>query len=79
MRKEKDLFEELKWIAESPTNQPFSFDDYVINGQRFNTKSLSDNKVNQNSRASIIASTMQFSNTKDKNSINRDMTYYAVV
>ena len=73
------MSEELKWIAEGPTNQPFSFDDYVINGLCFNTKSPDDRRFNQNSGANIVAGTMQFSSAKDKNLIYRDMTYYRVV
>ena len=73
------MSEELKRIAEGPTNQPFFFDDYIINKCHFNTKSLDDKRVNQNSDVIIVASTMQFSNTKDKNFIYRDMIYYGVV
>ena len=32
MREEKDVSQEVTWIAEGPTNQLFSFDSYVING-----------------------------------------------
>ena len=73
------MSEELKWIVEGPTNQPFSFDGYVINGRRFNTKSLDDRRANQNSGVTIVAGTMQFSSAKDKNPIYGDMTYYRVV
>ena len=66
-------------MHQSPTNQPFSFDGYVINGCHFNTKSLDDRRVNQNSGVSIVVGTMQFSSTKDKIPIYGDMTYYGVV
>ena len=79
MRRRKDVFEELKWIVEGLINQHFSFDSYIINGRRFNTKSLNDRKTNQNSDVSIVTSTMQFSSAKDKNPIYGDMTYYGVV
>ena len=79
MRGENDVSEELKWIVEGPINQPFSFGSYVINGRRFNTKSLDDRRANQNSGISIVAGTMQFSSAKDKNPIYGDMTYYEVV
>ena len=55
MRGEKYVSEELKWIVEALTNQPFFFDDYVINGRHFNTKSFDDMKANQNSGISIVA------------------------
>ena len=67
MRREKCVSEELKWIVEDPTNQPFSFDGYVIKQRRFNTKSLDDRRVNQNSDVIIVAETMQFFSAKDKN------------
>ena len=70
------MSKELKWIVEGPTNQPFSFDRYVINGCHFNTKSLDDRRANQNSGVSIVARTRQFSSTKDKNPIYGYMTYY---
>ena len=73
------MFEELKWIVKGPTNQPFSFDGYVINRRHFNTKSLDDRKANQNNGISIVVGTMQFSSAKDKNPICGDMTYYGVV
>ena len=79
MKGEKYASKELKWIVEDPTNQHFSFDGYVINGHRFNTKSLDDRRANQNSVVTIVVGTMQFSSTKDKNLIYRDMTYYRVV
>ena len=79
MRGEKDVSKELKWIIEGPTNQPFSFDGYIISGGRFNIKSLDDKRANQNSGVSIVAGIMQFSSAKDKNPIYRDMTYYEVV
>ena len=60
------MSEELKWITDGPINQPFSFDDYVINGSRFNTKSLDNKWVNQNSDVSIVAGTMQFFSAKNK-------------
>ena len=62
----QDMSEELKQIVEGPTNQLLSFDGYVINRHRFNTKSLDDRRAIQNSGVSIVASTMQFSSTKDK-------------
>ena len=76
---EKDVSEELKQIAEGPANQCFSFDGYVINEHYFNTKSLNDRRVNQNSGVSIVAGAMQFSSVKDKNPIYGYMTYYGVV
>ena len=79
MAGEKHMSKELKWITEGPTNQPLSFDGYVINGCHFNTKSLNDRRVNQNSGISIVAGTMQFSSVKAKNPIYEYMTYYGVV
>ena len=71
--------EELKWIAEGPTNQPFSFNGYVINACHFNIKSLDDRRINQNRGISIMVGTMQFSSAKNKNSIYGDMAYYGVI
>ena len=71
------MSEELKWIVEGPTNQPCSFNGYVINKHRFNIKSLDDKRVNQNSGVNM--GTMQFSSTKDENHVYKDMTYYGVV
>ena len=74
MRVEKYVSEELKWIVEGPTNQPFSFNGYIINRCYFNTKSLDDRRANQNSDVTIVAATMQFFSAKDKNPIYGDMT-----
>ena len=55
---EKDVSDELKWIIEGPTNQPFSFDGYIINKRYFSTRSLDDRRANQNSGVSIMTGTM---------------------
>ena len=73
------MSEELKWIVEGPINQPFSFDSYVINGRRFNTKSLDDRRANQNSGITIVAGTMQFSGAKDKNPILSKVMHFSTV
>ena len=77
--RENYVSEVLNWIVEGPTNRPFSFEGYIINGCHFNTKSLDNRRVNQNSGVSIVVGTMQFSNAKDKNPIYRHMTYYELV
>ena len=69
----------MEWIVEGPTNQPFSFNGYITNVRRFNTKSLDDRRANQNSGVSIVAGTMQFSSAKDKNPIYEDMTLNMIV
>ena len=74
-----NISDSLKWIAHTPKVYVIKHNAYVINGYRFNTKSLDDVRSMQNSGISIIANTTQFSSAKDQKPVSSDITYYGVI
>ena len=57
----------LKWISRGPSMNVIEYSSYLVNGIHFNTKECDSLKTTQSNGVSIIAKTMQFSSSKDKN------------
>ena len=74
-----NITESLKWIAHTPKMYVIKHNAYIINGYRFNVKSLDDVRTMQNSGVSIVAKANHFSSAKDQNPVYRDMAYYGVI
>ena len=74
-----DVSEQLKWISHGPSMNVIKYSSYIVNGIHFNTKERDNVRTTQNSGVSIIAKTMQFSSSKDKNPVESDMTLYGVL
>ena len=75
----EDVSETLKWISHGLSMNMIKYSSYLINGIYFNTKECDNIRTIQNNSVSIIAKTMQFSSSKDKNSVESDMTFYGVI
>ena len=74
-----NVTEILKWISRDPSMNLIKYSSYLVDGIHFNTKECENIRTTQNSGVSIIAKTMQFSNYKDKNPVESDMTFYGVI
>ena len=74
-----NVSETLKWISHSPSMNVIKYSSNLVNGIHFNTKECDNIRTTQNSGVCIIAKTMQFSSSKDKNPIENDMTFYGVI
>ena len=55
------------------------YDGYLINGVRFHTQKRDSTRCVQNSGVTLTAKTMQVSNSKDKNLIISNMSFYGVL
>ena len=66
---------DFSWLI----NELIKYSSYLVNGIYFNTKERDNTIITQYSRVSIIAKTMQFSSSKDKNPMESDMTFYGVI
>lgn len=69
----------MKCIAQGPLYHVLQYPGYLINGCHFHTKERDNNRVNQNSGVSIVATTMQIASAKDNNPIFGEMCYYGVI
>lgn len=79
VNKDEPISQYLKCIAQGPHHHVLQYPGYVINGCRFHTKERDNNRVNQNSSVSIVATTMHCASAKDKNPIFAEMCYYGVI
>ena len=74
-----EVSDNLRWIAHDPNPFVIKYNNYAINRCRYHTKSHDQNRNLQNSGVSLVAKTMQVSNSKDKNPIIGDMSFYGVI
>ncbi|KAL6276904.1 hypothetical protein ACE6H2_020505 [Prunus campanulata] len=79
VNKDERISQYLKCIAQGPHHHVLQYPGYLINGCRFHTKERDNNRVNQNSGVSIVATTMHCASAKDKNPIFAEMCYYGVI
>ena len=82
--KQKDDGEEcvsdtIKWLARGPKVDVISWTSFVINGYTFYTKSLNVRSTVQNSGIMLVAESMHFSSSKDKNPKLAAIPYYGVI
>ena len=74
-----DVSKTLKWISRGPSMNVIKYFPYLVNGIHFKTKEHDDIRTTQNSGVSIIAKTIKFSSSKDKNPVESDMPFYGVI
>nr|KYP34028.1 hypothetical protein KK1_045064 [Cajanus cajan] len=69
----------LRWLANGPTFQVFSYTAYMINGYTFYTKERDDKSTMQNSGVTLVAKSMHISSAKDRTPIYANMSYFGVI
>jgi hypothetical protein len=71
--------ETLKSLARAPKFDIITWTGYVINNFTFYTKTQDDNSTMQNSGVKIVAESLHFSSSKDKNPILASISYYGII
>ncbi|XP_031127671.1 uncharacterized protein LOC116029770 [Ipomoea triloba] len=77
--KDKNVSETVRWLAHGPGMQVICYTRYDINGFSFYTKEQDDMSIMQNSRVSLVANSMHFNSSKDKNPVIVELSYYGVI
>ncbi|XP_031111755.1 uncharacterized protein LOC116015719 [Ipomoea triloba] len=77
--KDKNVSETVRWLAHGPGMQVICYTGYDINGFSFYTKEQDDMSTMQNSGVSLVANSMHFSSSKDKNPVIAELSYYGVI
>ncbi|KAJ0569814.1 hypothetical protein HanHA300_Chr05g0170861 [Helianthus annuus] len=73
------ITEDLRNLASGPAEFVKKYKGFIINGFRFHTKDLEQNRKTQNSGVMLEAMTNSFSSAKDNNPVMGDVTYYGVL
>ncbi|XP_052735518.1 uncharacterized protein LOC128197505 [Vigna angularis] len=73
------ISDRLKWLANGPNFQVFSYTGYMINGCTFYTKDRDDQSTMQNSGVTLVAESMHISSAKDRSPIYANMSYFGVI
>ncbi|KAK1415823.1 hypothetical protein QVD17_31611 [Tagetes erecta] len=73
------ITEDLRNLASGPAEFVKKYKGFIINGFRFHTKSLEENRKTQNSGVMLDAMTNSFSSARDNNPIVGDVTYFGVL
>ncbi|XP_035843728.1 uncharacterized protein LOC110929331 isoform X4 [Helianthus annuus] len=73
------ITEDLRNLASGPAEFVKKYKGFIINGFRFHTKDLEQNRKTQNSGVMLEAMTNSFSSAKDNNPIMGDVTYYGIL
>nr|XP_043612588.1 uncharacterized protein LOC122584570 [Erigeron canadensis] len=73
------ITEDLRNLASRPTEYVNKYKGFIINGFRFHTKDLEENRKTQNNGVMLNAMTNSFSSARDNNPIVGDVTYYGVL
>ncbi|KAK9073871.1 hypothetical protein SSX86_006465 [Deinandra increscens subsp. villosa] len=71
--------EDLRNLASGPAEFVRKYKGFIINGFRFHTKHVEENRKTQNSGVMLQAMTNSFSSARDNNPIVGDVTYYGVL
>ncbi|XP_019154251.1 PREDICTED: uncharacterized protein LOC109150723 [Ipomoea nil] len=71
--------ETVRWLAHGPCMQVICYTGYDINGFSFYTKKQDEKSTMQNSGVSLVANSVHFSSSKDKNPIIAELSYYGVI
>nr|XP_004492197.1 uncharacterized protein LOC101504131 [Cicer arietinum] len=69
----------LKWLANGPHFDVITWTDYDINNSTFYTKSQDDSSTMQNSGVMVVAESMHFSSSKDKNPVTASIPYFETI
>ncbi|XP_039142864.1 uncharacterized protein LOC120280181 isoform X1 [Dioscorea cayenensis subsp. rotundata] len=70
---------EVIHLAKGPDIVARSYNAFTINGFRFHVKARERKRKIQNSGVVVVASTMSFASTSDKNPIESEITYFGVL
>ncbi|XP_069151787.1 uncharacterized protein [Solanum lycopersicum] len=73
---QEDVPDLIKQLSREPNSIAKRYSGYLINGYRFHVRQRDARRKTQNSGVTLIASTISFASSKDKNSIAADLTYY---
>lgn len=69
----------FKWLARGTGKFMNKYKRFLINGYRFHTKSIENERTTQNSGMCMEAQTMMRSSSKDANPVLQNTTIYGVV
>ncbi|XP_074283417.1 uncharacterized protein LOC141607966 [Silene latifolia] len=70
----------IKWLAYGPRESVHSYEGFTINGYTFYTERQDKKSLSvQNSGVSMVASSREFANSKDKSPIDATLSYYGVI
>ncbi|TYK11982.1 hypothetical protein E5676_scaffold981G00120 [Cucumis melo var. makuwa] len=69
----------IRWLEHGPNHGVMTYEGYMINGSSYQTKSCDDHRIVQNSGIMLVATTMQVSSAKTKNSVIGDMSFYGII
>ncbi|WMV13399.1 hypothetical protein MTR67_006784 [Solanum verrucosum] len=73
---QEDVPDLIKQLSRGPNYVAKRYSGYLINGYRFHVRQRDAWRKTQNSGVTLVASTTSFANSKDKNLIAADLTYY---
>jgi hypothetical protein len=73
------ITEDLRILASGPSEYVKKYKGFIVNGFRFHTKDVEQNRKTQNSGVMLDAMTNSFSSARDNNPIVGDVTYYGVL
>ncbi|XP_071726724.1 uncharacterized protein [Rutidosis leptorrhynchoides] len=73
------ISEDLRHLANGPSEYVTTYKGYIVNGYRFQTKQTEKKRKIQNSGVMLEATTNSFSSVRDKNPIVGAVTYYEVL
>ncbi|XP_019163187.1 PREDICTED: uncharacterized protein LOC109159542 [Ipomoea nil] len=71
--------ETVRWLGHGPCMQVICYTGYDINGFSFYTKKQDEKSTMQNSGVSLVANSVHFSSSKDKNPVIAELSYYGVI
>jgi len=77
--KDESASDTIKWLAQEPKFNVITWSAYDINKTTFYTKAKDDKSTMQNSGVMVVAESMHFSSSKDKNPIMASTPYYGVI
>ncbi|KAI5317181.1 hypothetical protein L3X38_036888 [Prunus dulcis] len=69
----------VKWLAQGPRKGLMKYSGYAVDGYRYHTKARDNKCAVQSSGVCLVASTMQVSCAKDKNTIVSNMKFYGFI
>ncbi|XP_071739124.1 uncharacterized protein [Rutidosis leptorrhynchoides] len=73
------ISEDLRHLANGPSEYVITYNGYIVNGYHFQTKQTEKKRKTQNSGVMLEATTNSFSSVRDKNPIVGAVTYYGVL
>ncbi|XP_031116564.1 uncharacterized protein LOC116020223 [Ipomoea triloba] len=77
--RDNNVSETIRWLAHGPSMQVVCYNGYDINGFSFYTKAQDEKSTMQNSGVSLVANSMHFSSSKDRNPVIAQLSYYGVI